>query len=70
MDLICLGSFIHLEARGGVNEVDWGFRYFSQLRASLYIRVHENLVPHPSSNISIVRDKNTELLLDIFKIGQ
>ena len=29
-----------------------GYRYFSQLRVR-FIRVHENLVQHPSNNISI-----------------
>ena len=41
----------------GVDGVKWvmggGYRYFSQLRA-YFITVYENLVQHPSNNISIV----------------
>ena len=36
----------------GVKKVDLGYRYYSQKRA-LLIRVYENLVQHPSNDITI-----------------
>ena len=50
-----LGCFYgHHLLVSGANWVDGGYRYILASYKFHYIRVHENLVQHPSTNISIV----------------
>ena len=55
MDLI-YWSVHSYSRRGGENVevVDRGYQYFLASCEYYFVRVHENLVQHPSNNISIV----------------
>ena len=53
-----VSTFIQSEGGNGLKGLV-GDRYFSQRRALLYIRVHENLLQHPSNNIWIATNLST-----------
>ena len=59
-----IGQFVHPVGREGVKGGGWGIN-ISDSCEKHFIRVHENLVQHPSNNISIVEKKiNSNFVLE------